>query len=111
MKSTNNIKVLFIVVNAGHADSVMDTVREAGAGGATIINARGGGAHHEMFMGITIDAEKEIIFTVVDQPTAQKISETLKAKEGWKTDAQGICFVMPVDKTVGISLPDQKKED
>lgn len=107
MENVNNIKVLFIVVNAGHTEKVLDIVRETGAGGATIINARGSGAHHEMFMGISLEPEKEIIFTVVNSEKAAGISAALKNLEGWKSEAQGICFVMPVEKMVGITLPQE----
>lgn len=102
MESSDNIKALFIVVNAGYTDSVMDIIRAEGAGGATVINARGEGAHHEMFMGITVDYEKEIILTVVDEATAKRIMAVIKDNAGWKSPLHGICFVMPVNNIIGI---------
>ncbi len=103
MESVDNIKALFIVVNAGHTDTIMDIVRAEGASGATIINARGEGARHELFLGITVESEKEIIMAVVDMDTAQRIMAAIKEKAGWKTSLHGICFVMPVDKIIGIN--------
>jgi nitrogen regulatory protein P-II 1 len=100
----SNIKVLFIIVNAGYAEDVMDVVRSCNAGGATIINARGGGAHPETILGITIDAEKEIIFSVVDNQKAEKIADELAKIEEWKSKMHGICFTLPVDKTIGINI-------
>ena len=44
MEKANNMKALYIIVNAGFADEVMEIARGAGAKGATIINARGTGA-------------------------------------------------------------------
>jgi nitrogen regulatory protein PII len=96
------MKALFIVANAGFADDVLDVAREAGVRGATILNARGEGARHEMLMGITVDTEKDLILCVVDGKTAESAMAAVKEKLGKKTPAHCVCFTMPVDRTVGI---------
>ena len=111
MDSSDQIKALFIVVNAGYTDSIMDIVREEGAGGATVINARGEGARHESFMGITVDSEKEIILTIVDTPTSKRIMAAIKEKAGWMSPLHGICFVMPVNNVIGINTTIVNKDD
>ncbi|MCL2665792.1 MAG: P-II family nitrogen regulator, partial [Defluviitaleaceae bacterium] len=65
MESTQKAKLLLIVVNAGYAEEVIETAREAGAKGATVVNARGTGKNRESFLGITVDAEKEIILSIM----------------------------------------------
>jgi nitrogen regulatory protein PII len=100
MSSTN--KALIIIVNAGFAESVLDLARELGLRGATIMNARGEGLHHESFMGITVDTEKEIIVAVTDEETAIKVMATIKEQVGVKTPAHGVCFLLPVESVVGI---------
>ncbi|SHO45040.1 P-II family nitrogen regulator [Anaerocolumna xylanovorans] len=102
MESSDKIKALFIVVNAGYTDTIMDIIRAEGAGGATVINARGEGSHHEMFMGITVDYEKEIILTIVDEATAKRIMMAIKENAGWKSPLHGICFLMPINDIIGI---------
>ncbi len=111
MESSDQIKALFIVVNAGYTDTIMDIVRAEGAGGATVINARGEGVNHESFMGITIDSEKEIILTLVDSATAKRIMCDIKEKAGWKSPLHGVCFVMPVNKAIGINAPIKEYEE
>ena len=113
MEKANNIKALYIIVNAGFADEIVEIVREAGAGGATIMNARGIGAVHKEILGIAIDTEKEIILSLVDGNTAEKIIAAVKEKAGLKTPADGICFVMPVEKMIGVSrfTPKIKKQE
>ena len=93
-----NMKALFIVVNAGFSEEIVDIARAEGAGGATIINARGGGAKHQSILGITVDSEKEMVLSVVDGKTAAKIMDAVKEKAGIGTPAHGICFFMPVEK-------------
>ncbi len=46
-----DVEALFIIVNAGYTDTIMDILRSEGASGATVINARGEGARHELFFG------------------------------------------------------------
>ncbi|MGF7143175.1 nitrogen regulatory protein PII [Anaerotaenia torta] len=106
MEKANNLKALYIIVNAGFAEEVVEMAREAGARGATIINARGTGAMHKAILGITIDTEKEIILSVVDADTAERIVAAVNTKSGFKTPANGICFTMPIDKMVGINNPE-----
>lgn len=93
-----SMKALLIVVNAGFAEEIVDIARGEGAGGATILNARGAGPKHQTILGITIDAEKEMVLTVVPCAVAAKIMETVKEKAGVGTPAHGICFFMPVEK-------------
>ncbi len=103
MDQTQKIKALFIIVNAGYTDAVMEIVRAEGASGATILNARGEGAKHESFLGITVDSEKEMIMTLVDQETAKRITAAMKETAGWKSTLRGVCFALPVDRVVGIN--------
>jgi nitrogen regulatory protein PII len=111
MEKTNNMKALYIVVNAGFADDVVEMARKVGVGGATIINARGIGAMHKEILGITIDAEKEMILTLVDGDTAEKIIAIVKEKAGFNSPANGFCFVMPVEKMITTTtFPPQTEE-
>ena len=110
MEHNGNAKALYIIVNAGFADDVMEIVREAGVRGATILNARGESARHESFMGITMDSEKEMILCIVGEGTSEKTMAAIKEKAGIKTPAHGICFTMPVEKMVGVSVSASQAE-
>jgi len=101
--NSNNMKALYIVINAGFAEEVVELVRAKGAAGATIINARGISSCHKEIMGISIDADKEMILTLTENETAEKIMETIKQNYGFRSAAHGICFTLPVTKTVGLS--------
>lgn len=98
MEDEKNLKALYIIVNAGFADDVVEIARRAGAGGGTIINARGNGPLHKSILGITVDTEKEIVLSVVNGPTVEKIMAAIKEKAGWNSPANGICFMVPVEK-------------
>ena len=102
MDNAGNMKALFIITNACFAENVLETAREAGAKGATILNVRGEGARHKSIIGITVDIEKDIIMCVVDENTAEKTMVAIKEKAGAMLPAHCICFTMPVDKIVGV---------
>lgn len=110
MEEINDMKVLFIIINAGFADDAIEIAREAGARGATILNARGEGVRHEVFMGITVDSEKEIILCIVDERTSEKIMAAIKERAGIKTSAHSICFTMSIDKMIGINTFEPQNE-
>ncbi len=91
------LKALYIIVNAGFASKVVDIARELGAGGATILNARGSAAKPQTILGITIDTEKEIVLSVVEKELAKRIAAAVKEQCGVGTAAHALCFYMPVE--------------
>ncbi len=97
----STMKALMIVVNAGFAEEIVDITRKLGAGGATILNARGEGSTHKTIMGITIDSEKELVLSVVDAETVQPILDAIVKEAGIGTPAHGVCFVLPVENMTG----------
>ena len=97
------MRALYIVANAGHIDEIMEIVRAAGAPGGTVVHARGEGSQHHLFMGITVDYEREVIITIVEKRTADAIMAGIKEKVGWDTETHGICFTMPVEKIIGLT--------
>ena len=102
------LKVLYIIVNAGYATQIVDIARENGSTGATILNARGSVPNPQTIFGITIDPEKEIVLTIAKKQVAQKIMESVKEKAGVGTPAHAISFYLPVEM---CTLDIEKKLD
>lgn len=100
-------KALYIIVNAGFADDVVEIARGAGVRGATILNARGGGERYESFLGITVDSEKDLVLCVTDAAAAERAMEAICREAGVRTPAHGVCFTMPVERSVGIDAPEE----
>jgi Nitrogen regulatory protein PII len=98
------MKALYIIINAGFADAVVDAARSAGARGATIYNARGSGAMQKSFLGISVDSEKETILSLVDDETAIRVMEAVRENFGRDNPAaNGVCFCVPVEKMTPIN--------
>ncbi len=82
----------------------MDAAKACGAGGGTVIHARGtAGAEAEKMFNITIQPDKEIVMIIVDRESRDGILHALYQSVGLNTPGQGIAFALPVDKVVGLS--------
>ena len=110
MDTQTDMKALYIITNAGHSDEIMEIIRTAGASGGTIIHARGEGSHHHSFLGITLDHEQEIVIIITESATAGKIIAEIDGKAGRETEVHGICYLMPVDKAVGLRPSEPLKQ-
>ena len=100
---SHNYECILCIVNEGFSADVMDAARSAGARGGTVLHARGTASREaEMFFGITVQEEKEIVMILVDSEIKADVLHTLYHAVGLNTPGQGIAFSLPVDEVVGI---------
>lgn len=96
---------IFCIVNRGFTDLVMTAARKVGAGGGTIIHARGtGNTQLENFYGIVVSPEKEIVVIVVKKEMTDKILLAINSEAGLDSPGQGIAFALPVSDYHGINF-------
>lgn len=97
-------EAIVCIVNAGFAEAVMDAAKEFGAGGGTVLFARGTAAQEaESFFKIAVQPEKEMVMILVPKNLKDDILHALYRSVGLKTPGQGIAFSLPVDSVVGLS--------
>lgn len=97
--------LIIVIANRGYIELVMDAAREAGAYGGTVIQAKGTGMEHaEKFMGVSLAAEKEMIFIVTKTEQKNGIMKAIMEKAGSESDAQAVVFSLPVTDTAGLRL-------
>ncbi len=97
-------ELVVCIVNSGFSEAVMDTAREVGARGGTVINAKGtANKEAEAFFKIFIQPEKEMVMILVPDKIKEDLLHALYRKVGLDTPGQGIAFAMPVDNVVGLS--------
>ncbi len=111
MKNTEH-ELILAVCEQGYSQAVMDAAKKGGAGGGTVIRARGTGVHNaEQFLGITLTSEKDIIFIV--SRTAQKsaIMQAIIKEAGPETRARAVVFSLPVTDTAGLRLSEDGEEE
>ena len=95
-------ELIFVIVNRGFADEVMDAAVEKGAQGGTVLHARGASRRTETVYGVQIDPEKDIVMLVVQKEKCKDIMQSIFDKVGLNSPGSGICFAMPVDDVVGL---------
>ena len=91
-------ELICVIANTGYADDIMDSAREAGATGGTIIKARGTGTQDDgSFFGITIVPEKEMVMIVVKSGQYERILSAVKDCPCLTETGVGIVFSLPVE--------------
>ncbi len=104
-------ELLVAICNQGYNEVVMDAARDAGAGGGTVIHARGTGMKNaEKFLGISLASEKEIVFLVVKTGEKKKIMEAIMRRAGMEEKAKTIVFSLPVTDTAGLRIIEEEPE-
>lgn len=98
-------ELVIVIANQGYIEMVMDAARGAGAYGGTVIHARGTGMEQaEKFMGVSLAAEKEMIFIVAKKEQKNDIMKAVMEQAGLDTKAKSIVFSLPVTDTAGLRL-------
>lgn len=104
MEQDRKNSMIMVTVNQGYTDEVMITARKAGARGGTIVKARWtDGGRLEQYHGITLQAEREIIFILASDECRNTIMEAINEKHGFTTDAHAVICSMAVDKAIKLN--------
>lgn len=104
MKNTN-YELIIVVANHGHSEEVMDAARAKGAGGGTVIHAKGTGLERaERFLGVSIADEKELILIVAKAEMKNAIMKSIMDHAGLESKARSVVFSLPVTDTAGLRL-------
>lgn len=98
-------ELVIVIANQGYIEMVMDAARGAGAYGGTVIHAKGTGMEQaEKFMGVSLAAEKEMIFIVAKKEQKNDIMKAVMEQAGLDSKAKSIVFSLPVTDTAGLRL-------
>ena len=105
----SRFSLLVAIAQRGRTELVMDAARSAGAGGGTIIHAKGvsqkSAAH---FFGMSIASEQELIYIVVKKQDEKNVMRAINERAGAKDSGIAAVFSLPVNQVVGLrSLTDE----
>lgn len=93
----SNYQMINVIVNKGYAEDAMAAARKAGAGGGTIINARGTAKEgDEKFFGAEIVPEKELLMILVPADKKSEIVKAIQDLKCFQKAGTGIVFCNPV---------------
>ncbi len=104
LKNTTR-ELIVVIAEQGYTELIMDAARGAGAYGGTVIHAKGTGKEAaEKFMGVSLAAEKEILFIVAKTEQKNDIMKAIMKDAGLDSKAKSIVFSLPVTDTAGLRL-------
>ena len=102
-------ELIVVILNEGHSDMVMDAARSAGAGGGTVLHAKGTGAiGAERFFGVSLANEKDVIYIVAGSREKAAIMNAINRDAGPSTKAGAISFSLPVSDVAGLRKLDDE---
>ena len=102
-------ELIVVIANRGHTDQVMDAARSAGAAGGTTIHAKGTGTElARKFLGVSLAAEKEIVFILAKEAARKPIMKAVMTQAGMHTKAQAVVFSLPVTDLAGLRLLEEE---
>lgn len=96
-------RLVTAILNKGFADDAMAAARKAGAGGGTIIHARGTAKEEDVsFLGITLVPEKEMLMILVEKGKADAVLGAIRTLPCLAEPGSGIVYCMDVDSFTGL---------
>ena len=82
---------------------VVNSAKQAGATGATIIPASGTGAHEaKTFFGLSLDIRTDVIIFLVNGEMVEPVLSAIKEAGRFSEPGTGIAFVLAVEQTAGF---------
>ncbi|NMB39040.1 MAG: P-II family nitrogen regulator [Firmicutes bacterium] len=94
---------VFVVVERGKADSIVEEAKKAGAFGATILYGRGTGEKEfKKFFNLNIESSKEVIFILAERSEKGPIIDALVKAGKLDDPGTGILFTVPVMDLIGL---------
>ncbi len=97
-------ELIMAIAEKGASDLVMAAAHSAGAGGGTVIHAKGMGTDFAAkFFGVSIASEKELILIVVRRKDKNAIMHAIMEQAGMSSQAHTVLFSLPVEDVVGLT--------
>ena len=100
-------ELILAVLNQKYTEDALESARNAGATGATLLHTRSiGNEQAEQLIGTSIEKETDTVAILTNTEFKQKIMEAIRDSAGLKTEGGAILFSLPVDSFIGIGRLD-----
>jgi len=99
----NTYQIIYVIVDRGLAEDVIEAASKAGAGGGTIVNARGAGIHEvKKLFSVEVEPEKEEVFIIVKSEIKTAVVESIRTQMNIDEPGKGILFVLDLNEVHGL---------
>ncbi len=111
-KRTFPCALIVAISERGSSDAVMDAAWAAGAGGGTVVHARGNVSENgQSFFGVPLAPEKTMTLIVVNQRDKAQVMHAIMEKAGIHTPAHTVLFSLPVETVAGLKSVMEDSEE
>lgn len=84
-------------------EKAIDIAKAAGAGGVTLLNARGIGAEEKKtFFGLTYEGSQSVLLLVLERALALKVMKALTQELELAEHSRGVVFTLPIEHIAGL---------
>lgn len=95
--------VIFVIVDRGKAEKVIEAASKAGSRGGTIINARGSGIHEtSKLFSMAIEPEKEVVLIIAEVQATDRIVDAVRNELNIDAPGNGIIFIQEINRAYGL---------
>ncbi len=94
--------VLFLIVDKGKAEGVIQISQDAGCYGGTIIKARGSASKLNTVLDMIVEPEKEAVLMLMESNRANQLAVLLNKQLQLNQANKGLLIKIGVGKTVGL---------
>jgi nitrogen regulatory protein PII len=99
-------KLIVVMVMDEKTDLIIDTAREAGATGCTVItSARGEGlVPPKTFLGLTLEGQRDVILMLVEGHMSRQILEVIAERGRFDEEpGTGVTFQIDIEDVMGLA--------
>ena len=99
-------KLIVVMVKDEKTDLIIDTAREAGATGCTVItSARGEGLDPpKTFLGLTLEGQRDVILMLVEGHMSRQIMEIIAERGRFDEEpGTGVVFQIDIEDAIGLA--------
>jgi hypothetical protein len=97
--------VLVAILAEELEEQAIDVARRSGAGGVTILGAKGIGAKEKKtFFGLTVEGSQSVLVFVLEKKLSVQVLKNLSLELDLQTSSRGVVFTLPLEHIAGIDL-------
>lgn len=101
-KNESEYTAVFLVVDKGKAESVIEISQDAGYYGGTIIKARGSASNLNIVLNLMVEPEKEAILMLTESKRAKQLATLLSEQFKLGNVNTGILMMAEISKAIGL---------
>ncbi len=102
----SDVALITCIVQRGAGDDIVRAAQDAGAQGATVYYAKGGGIRERLgVLGVAVEVEKEVVNIIVSTDQKEMVFNSIYLAGQLDTPGMGIAFITPLDKAAMYAPP------